>query len=144
MLEPREMDQCDIIAYPGCSGGPIFDTVRGDILGLMSLGGEAGLTAMVPTRIIYEWAKSHDCLWAFDPEVPLPGTIISWRGDVLTRLIEQRDTTAIDDRWGSDEDVCPSSPPLEVEIEDPRNRLGPGSGKFQQPRFLGFQEVNDD
>ncbi len=149
MPEPRELDQCDIIAYPGCSGGPIFDTVRGDVLGLMSLGGEAGLAAMVPTRAIYEWAKSHDCLWAFDLEVPLPLTIIPWRGDVLTRLIKQRDTTAIDDRWGSDEDVCPPPPgeweiEIEIEFENSRNRLSPGSGKFQRPRFLGTGEISDD
>jgi Trypsin-like peptidase domain len=137
MPEPRQLDQCDIIAYPGCSGGPIFDTVKGDILGLMSLGGEAGLTAMVPTRIIYEWAKSHDCLWAFDPEVPLPDTIISWRGDVLTRLIESRDTSVIDERWGSADFDCSSPSSSEVEIEDFRSRFGPTDGKFQRPRFLG-------
>ncbi len=136
MPEARQLDQCDIIAYPGCSGGPVFDITRGDILGLMSLGGEAGITAMVPTRVIYEWAKSHDCLWAFDPEVPLPDTITPWLGDVLTRLIKNRDTSAIDGRWGSADFVCPSPPP-DSEIENPCKRFGPGGSKFQQPRFLG-------
>lgn len=149
MPTARELDQCDITAYPGCSGGPIFDTLRGDILGLMSLGGEAGLAAMVPTRSIYEWAKSHDCLWAFDIEVPLPANITPWRGDVLARLIEQRDTTAIDDRWGSDDDVCPPPPgefeiEVEIEIENPCDGLGPGSGKFQHPRFLDSREIDNE
>lgn len=98
----REVDQCDINAYPGCSGGPVFDAETGDILGVMSLGGAPGLTAIVPTRIIYEWAKSHDCLWAFDPEVPLPKSIVPWRSDVLSRLIKDRVTTEIDERWGNE------------------------------------------
>jgi S1-C subfamily serine protease len=98
----REVDQCDVNAHPGCSGGPIFDAKTGDILGLLSLGGEPGLTAIVPTRIIYEWAKSHDCLWAFDPKVPLPESIVAWRADKLDREIAVRDTTEVDERWGGE------------------------------------------
>lgn len=100
-IQPREVDQCDVIVYGGCSGGPMFDAKTGDILGLLSMGGAPGLTAVVPTRIIYEWAKNHDCLWAFDPDIPLPMTIIPWPGDKLERMIEARDTTAIDKRWGN-------------------------------------------
>lgn len=97
----REMDQCDVIVYPGCSGGPIFDAKTGDILGLLSLAADPGLTAITPTRIIYEWAKNHDCLWAFDPKVPLPKSIVPWRADKLDREIAARDTTEVDKRWGS-------------------------------------------
>lgn len=100
MPVPREMDQCDIIAYPGCSGGGVFDAETGDILGFMSLSGEPGLTVIVPTREVYKWAKKHDCLWAFDREVPLPKRIIPWRSDKLTRLLDKRDTSKIDARWG--------------------------------------------
>ena len=133
IFERRQVDQCDIIAYPGCSGGGIFDTEKGDILGLVSFGSEPGLVAITPTRIIYEWAKSHDCLWAFDPEVPLPASIFSWRSDVLERLIKERNTLEIDKRWGVDESALPSA---EIKIEEKDDRLGPGSGKFQRPRFL--------
>ena len=99
-LEPRIVDQCDVNALPGCSGGPIFDAETGDVLGFLSMAGAPGLTAVVPTRCIYEWAKTHDCLWAFDPEIPLPASITPWVGDRLDRIIEARDTSEIDARWG--------------------------------------------
>lgn len=124
MPVPREMDQCNIIAYPGCSGGPVFDAKTGDIVGFMSLGGPPGLAAIVPTRIVYEWAKSHDCLWAFDPEVPLPKNIVSWRCDMLDRLIKERNTSEIDSRWGSE---------LELELE-----LEPGECSRQFDSGLRF------
>ncbi len=100
---PRELDQCNVSAYPGCSGGPLFDAKTGGIIGLMSLGGTPTLTAIVPTRAIYEWAKKHDCLWAFDPNVPMPEAIFPWRSDALERQIRQRDTSEVDDRWGAAE-----------------------------------------
>jgi len=102
LILEREVDQCDVNVHPGCSGGPIFDARTGDILGLLSLGGKPGLTAIVPTRIIYEWAKSHDCLWAFDPLVPLPKSIAVWRADKLDRILTIRDTTEVDTRWGNE------------------------------------------
>jgi hypothetical protein len=111
---PRELDQCDIIAYPGCSGGPILDARTGGILGVMSLGGDPGLAAMVPTRSIYEWAKKHDCLWAFDPEVPLPRNIYPWRADIIDRTIKDRNTTVVDARWGEAPDE-PEPEPIEPE-----------------------------
>lgn len=113
MPVPREIDQCDIITHPGCSGGPVFDAETGDILGLMVLGGNPGLTAIVPTRIIYGWTKSHDCLWAFDPEIPLPRSIVSWRCDTLDRLIKERDTSEIDKRWGKELEPEPEPEPEE-------------------------------
>ena len=116
---PRELDQCDIIAYPGCSGGPILDAKTGGILGVMSLGGDPGLAAMVPTRAMYEWAKKHDCLWAFDPEVPLPRNIYPWRGDIIDRMVEERDTTDVDSRWGE-----ASVEPEPVEPEPVESGLG--------------------
>ncbi len=98
---PRELDQVNVSAYPGCSGGPVFDAETGGIVGLMSIGGNPSLTAIVPTRAIYEWAKKHDCLWAFDPEVPMPNNIYPWRADALTRLIRLRNTSDVDARWGT-------------------------------------------
>jgi hypothetical protein len=95
---PREVDQCSAITYPGCSGGPVFDAETGDILGIVS-------TVIVPTRAIYKWAKTHDCLWAFDSQIPLPVEIVPWRGDKLARLIKERSTIEIDKRWGKDEKI---------------------------------------
>jgi hypothetical protein len=117
---PRELDQCDIIAYPGCSGGGIFDAETGGILGVVSLSGDPGLTVIVPTRIMYEWAKAHDCLWAFDPEVPLPQNIYPWRADIIDRMIEERNMTAVDARWGE--------APIELEPDDEIEPAGCGLG----------------
>lgn len=104
----REMDQVNVTAYPGCSGGPVCDKETGGIVGLISLGGRPGLAAIEPARFIYDFAKSHDCLWAFDREVPLPTQLVAWRGDLVDRLIAERETTQIDARWGSPFPEAPS------------------------------------
>lgn len=98
MTVAREVDQCDLPTYPGCSGGPVFDAETGGILGLMVIGGKPGLSVMVPTRVIHEWAESHDCLWAFDPDVPLPEEDITpWLGDKFERLQKQQEEGAEND-----------------------------------------------
>ncbi len=130
---PRELDQCNVSAYPGCSGGPVFDAKTGGIIGLMSIGGNPCLTAIVPTRAIYEWAKKHDCLWAFDPEVPMPSSITPWRSDALERLIRQRDTSAIDDRWGSKPEPEPEPEPEPTPAPEQGVDLSPGGEIIELP-----------
>ena len=100
VAKPRFVDQINVTSGHGCSGGGVFDAKTGDILGFVSLGTVCGVSFTVPTRYIYEFAKSHDCLWAFDREVPLPNEIIPWRGDKYNRLISMRNNSEIDKRWG--------------------------------------------
>lgn len=100
---PQFVDQINITCLPGNSGGGVFDAKTGGILGFMSIGTSETIGFITPTRYIYKWAKSHDCLWAFDSEVPLPVEIIPWRGDRCTRIIAVRDTTEIDAHWGEPE-----------------------------------------
>lgn len=81
VVVPRLVDQIDITLMGGCSGGGIFDANNGQIMGVMSIGCHNVIGSMTPTRYIYAWAKSHDCLWAFDRNIALPETITPWLGD---------------------------------------------------------------
>jgi len=103
VLASRFVDQVNMTCLPGSSGGGIFDDETGGILGLVSLGSAETIGFITPTRYIYEWAKSHDCLWAFDREVPLPIDIIPWRSDLYTRIIANRNYSDVDARWGEPE-----------------------------------------
>ncbi len=100
LLNPRLLDNIDITAYPGCSGGPIVDEETYEIIGLLIMGSEPRLSIIEPTRSIYDWAKAHDCMWAFDREVELPRELVPWRADLYNRLLEERYTDELDDRWG--------------------------------------------
>lgn len=103
VLKPRMTDQINITIGGGCSGGGVFDAKTGGILGLASINTAPTILFITPTRYIYEWAKSHDCLWAFDRQVPLPTEIVPWRADCYTRIIAGRNTSEIDARWGEPE-----------------------------------------
>lgn len=120
VLRPRLVDQINVTCLPGCSGGGVFDAETGGILGFVTIGNTETIACITPTRYIYEWAKSHDCLWAFDREVPLSAGITPWRGDLHTRIIAERDTSVIDARWG---DLLPDPEPEPT----PTDRLPPGS-----------------
>ena len=115
LLKPRRLDQVDITAYGGCSGGPVCDAETGGIVGLLVMGSAPHLIVIEPTRNIYQWAKTHDCLWAFDREVPLPESIIPWRGDLHGRIIANRDTEDVDARWGG----VKSEPQSKLQLEPP-------------------------
>jgi len=110
LLEPRRIDQVDITAYPGCSGGPVVDEETGGIVGLLVMGSSPRLTIIEPTRHIYKWAKEHDCLWAFDRMVDMPGTPVAWPGDRFLRQVRDRYCPS-DGGWGT----LPPSPEPEPE-----------------------------
>lgn len=113
VLEPRLVDQIDVTIDDGCSGGGVFDAKTGGILGFATITTIDSVMFITPTRYIYEWAKSHDCLWAFDHEVPLPTEITPWRSDVYTRIVAERDNSEIDACWGDPE----PEPELELKSE---------------------------
>ena len=99
MLAPHRFDQVDLTAAPGCSGGPVIDEATGGIVGLLVRGSGPGLAIIEPTRNIYQWAKEHDCLWAFDPTVSMPATMQSWPSDIFLRTVRER-YCPLDDDWG--------------------------------------------
>lgn len=99
LLAPRRIDQVDITAYPGCSGGPVIDEETEGIVGLLVMGSAPRLTIIEPTRHIYKWAKEHDCLWAFDRSVNLPASMPAWPSDQFLRQVRERYCPS-DSEWG--------------------------------------------
>jgi hypothetical protein len=113
ILAPRAIDQVDITAYAGCSGGPVIDEATEGIVGLLVMGSAPRLAIIEPTRHIYQWAKEHDCLWAFDRCVGLPETILAWPSDRHLRQVKDRYCPE-DDGWGE----LPADP-VEPEVVKP-------------------------
>ncbi len=102
---PRRLDHVDITGGPGCSGGPIVDRGTGGIVGLLVMGTGPSMAIMEPTRYIYEWCVTHDCLFAFDRAVDMPKEMVPWLGDRYLRDCRERDATPHGD-WGK-----PKPPP---------------------------------
>lgn len=93
-------DQINIISYGGNSGSLVTDEETGDILGMIVMGSGIGIAAIEPTRHIYQFAKDHDCLWAFDRSYPLPETLRAWPSDWHLANVRERDCD-LDYEWGS-------------------------------------------
>jgi hypothetical protein len=109
ILAPRRIDQIDITAYPGCSGGPVVDEETEGIVGLLVMGSAPRLTIIEPTRHIYKWAKEHDCLWAFDREARMPRSMPAWPSDQFLRKLRERQA---DPDWG---ELPPEPEPEQVD-----------------------------
>lgn len=115
---PRSLDNIDITGYPGCSGGPVIDRKTGGIVGLLVMGSAPRLSIMEPTRNLYQWALSHDCLWAFDRTVPMPANRIQWVSDRFRRLQEDSLRQRWDDTLGHAELPVAAAATLEEQILD--------------------------
>lgn len=61
---PRTLDATCTIAYPGSSGGPLFHSADGDVIGLVVGGIGPGVTVYVPARDMLECARKHNVEWA--------------------------------------------------------------------------------
>jgi len=59
------VDQISCPAYPGSSGGPIFD-MSGRVLGLCVGGIDPILNVYVPVRALDKWADEHGVRWALE------------------------------------------------------------------------------
>jgi len=96
----RHLDQVDLTAGGGCSGGPVVDAETGGIVGLLVMGMTNGhrINTIEPTRRLYTWAAKHDCLWAVDRDVPVPGKIVPWPSDSYLRRCRDREGDT--DKWG--------------------------------------------
>jgi serine protease Do len=56
-------DQTDCAAFPGSSGGPLFNT-DGKVLGLVVGGRDSALVWFVPVRAIVEFAERNQVTWS--------------------------------------------------------------------------------
>jgi hypothetical protein len=86
-----KFDMIDITGGPGCSGGPVIDEKDGGILGLLVMDMNNRMLVMEPTRYLHVWAAEHDCLWAFDRDIPVPSEIVPWLSDRYLRECKRRE-----------------------------------------------------
>jgi hypothetical protein len=103
---PRRVDLVDITHAVGCSGGPVFASDSGEIIGIQALSANNILSVITPTRYIYEWAKSNGCLWAFDRKIPLPDEIVPWIGHAHKTKMKYGDYSDVDNRWDVPKSTC--------------------------------------
>ena len=135
LLEPRRIDQVDITAYPGCSGGPVIDEETEGIVGLLVMGSSPRLTIIEPTRHIYKWAKEHDCLWAFDRNVSMSANMAAWPGDRFLRQVRDRSCPS-DEGWG--ELLPPVISTSESSLEQIEAIISEALKKLSPPTSPGF------
>ncbi len=67
-------DQTSAVAFPGSSGGGVFNQETGQYIGMLTAGirGSQGFAWYVPVRRQLEWARSVNMVWAMDATVPMP------------------------------------------------------------------------
>lgn len=65
-------DQTTATAFPGSSGGGMFNKATGKYVGMLVRGAGEGFNLIVPVRRLRAWAKSANVEWAIDPTVAMP------------------------------------------------------------------------
>jgi S1-C subfamily serine protease len=68
---PHEFDQITSPAFPGSSGGGVYDE-DGRCIGLLVRGADATFGLVAPARLMIEWAQANGLMWALDPGVEIP------------------------------------------------------------------------
>jgi S1-C subfamily serine protease len=58
-------DQTTVAAFPGCSGGPVWNS-QGQFIGMVALSGGPGLNLIVPVRELRRWAEASGFSGLFD------------------------------------------------------------------------------
>lgn len=65
---PHEFDQITAPAFPGSSGGGVYDE-DGNCIGLLVRGADATFGFVAPARLMREWAEEEGLMWAMDPSL---------------------------------------------------------------------------
>ena len=68
-------DQTTVTAFPGSSGGGVYEASTGDYVGMLVRGAGEQFNLIVPVRRMKEWAKSAKVEWALDPEAKYPNAV---------------------------------------------------------------------
>lgn len=71
---PKIMDQVNIIAAPGSSGGGVIEKDTGHVIGLLTetINSIAGAYLILPTRRLWDYAERANCLFAMDKTQSVP------------------------------------------------------------------------
>ncbi len=64
-------DQTTVTAFPGSSGGGVFDT-GGTYVGMLVRGAGEQFNLIVPVRRMKAWSKTAKVEWALDEKIPMP------------------------------------------------------------------------
>jgi len=67
-------DQTSAVAFPGSSGGGVFNQETGQHIGMLTAGirNAQGFHWYVPVRRMRDWAKRMNLEWAMDATIPMP------------------------------------------------------------------------
>jgi S1-C subfamily serine protease len=65
-------DQTTVTAFPGSSGGGVFQESDYRYIGMLVRGAGEQFNFIVPVRRMKDWAKSTKIMWAMDPKVAMP------------------------------------------------------------------------
>jgi hypothetical protein len=67
-------DQTTVPAFPGSSGGGVFQIIDGEpqYVGMITRGAGETFNLMVPMRRMTDWADDLDIAWIFDPSLEVP------------------------------------------------------------------------
>jgi len=67
-------DQTSAVAFPGSSGGGVYNMETGEYIGMLTAGirDAQGFHWYVPVRRMYSWAQRMNLEWALDASVPMP------------------------------------------------------------------------
>lgn len=67
-------DQTSAVAFPGSSGGGVFNQETGQYIGMLTAGirNAQGFHWYVPIRRMSDWAKRMNLEWAMDATIPMP------------------------------------------------------------------------
>ena len=67
-------DQTSAIAFPGSSGGGVYNMETGEYVGMLTAGirDAQGFHWYVPVRRMHSWAKRMNLEWALDASVLMP------------------------------------------------------------------------
>ena len=70
----KVFDQVTVTAFPGSSGGGVFDEATGEYVGMLTQGisQSQGFNFIVPVRRINAWTVSAKIGWALDSKVKMP------------------------------------------------------------------------
>jgi len=69
--DKKEYDQTTATAFPGSSGGGVYEQ-SGAYVGMITRGAGEGFNLMVPIRRLREWAGDAGVGWIFDASLPVP------------------------------------------------------------------------
>jgi len=64
VVDRQVFDQTTVAAFPGCSGGGVFNS-RGEYVGMIARAAGPGLNLLIPIRVVREWADTEDLGFLF-------------------------------------------------------------------------------